>query len=407
MAQNGSPALMRAMNAAQVVRRLRSEGPLSRADLVRATGLSKPTITNVVAHLEDLAYIARADEPEEGRRPLTPRYRYRADRGQVLGIDIGADKTLLLLADLSGNVLARTRFATRFVAPDGPSQVFDQLSSASDRLLAEIGASRDTLLAVVVGTPGVVSLDGVVTTAPQLEGWEGLDLKGALEGIYPCPVHVVGEVALSLQAESWLGVTRGIDDALFIHLGIGVGAAILVGGSILHGADGGAGEIGLMPYPAPQPDGTVDFLPLESLAGGGALQRLGADLARTPEGTRLRELAGGDPDAVDAALVFTASREGDAAAAALVEQSTRSLGWALSGLICALNPRSVVIGGGLSRSADLFLAQMIEQARRSVPLPPEWFVSELGDEAVALGAIHQAVAIVERDLFEPLGTAAP
>jgi predicted NBD/HSP70 family sugar kinase len=404
VAPNGSPALMRAINSAEVVRRLRADGPMSRADLVRATGLSKPTVTNVVAHLEELAYIVRVAEDDSGRSNPAPRYEYDAHRGQVLGIDIGADKTLLLLADLAGNVLGSTRFATRSATPHGPSQVFEQLKVASDELLAASGASPQTLLSVVVGTPGVVSLDGVVTMAPQLEGWEGLNLRAALEKLYDCPVSVEGEVALSLQAEGWVGVAQGIEDALFVHLGIGVGAAILVGGTIHRGADGGAGEIGLMPYPQPEPGGATRFVPLESLVGGGALQRRGSELAVTPEGSRLLALAGGDASAVDASAVFAAAREGDAAAQSLVDEAIGTLAWGLSCLICALNPRTVVIGGGMSRSADLFLPQLQRQVSLNVPFAPEWFVSQLGDEAVALGAVNHATQIVESDLFAPFDT---
>ncbi|CAN5286733.1 ROK family protein [soil metagenome] len=403
MAANGSPALMRAINASRVIQELRAGGVQSRADLVRATGLSKPTITNVVAHLEALEYIARTEETAkttDGRGAQAPRYEYRASRGQVLGIDIGADKTLLVLADLAGTTLGSARFTTP--STQGVKRILGQISRTADRLLADAGGTSNTLLAVVAGTPGVVSRDGVVTMAPQLDGWEGLDLAGALREIFSCPVAVESEVTLSLQAERWLGVTQGIDDALFVHLGVGVGAGLLVDGLSHRGADGAAGEIGLMPYPVAQPDGGTVFQPLESLASGGALQRRGAALAATPEGALLKSLAGGDADAVDAALVFTAMRQSDPAATALVDDAIAILAWGISCLVCALNPRRVVLGGGLSGSADMFLDTLRERVATSVPFAPEWFVSELGDEAVAFGAVNQATVLVESGLFESL-----
>lgn len=405
MATTGSPALMRAINASMVIRELRTGGIQSRADLVRATGLSKPTITNVVAHLESLNYVARTEETAkttDGRGAQAPRYEYRASRGQVLGIDIGADKTLLVLADLAGTTLASTRFTTP--AAHGAKRIVSQIARAADKLLAEAGAGPETLLAVVAGTPGVVSRDGVVTMAPQLSGWEGLNLAAALAEAFGRPVVVESEVTLSLQAERWLGVTQGVDDALFVHLGVGVGAGLLVDGVTQRGANGAAGEIGLMPYPQVADDGTTTFAPLESLASGGALQRRGIDLARTPAGTALLALAGGDPEAVDASTVFAAARASDPAATVLVDDLVTTLAWGISCLVCALNPRRVVIGGGLSRSADLFLDALRDRVASAVPFAPDWFVSDLGDEAVALGAVNQATDVVESELFESLSS---
>lgn len=405
MGPTGSPALMRAINASRVIRELRTAGVQSRADLVRATGLSKPTITNVVAHLESLDYIARTDETTgiaDGRGALAPRYQYRASRGQVLGIDIGADKTLLILADLAGTVIGSDRFTTP--ASKGVQGILTQVVRSAEKLLAGAGATPDTLMAVVAGTPGVVSREGVVTMAPQLQGWEGLDLAGALRELFSCPVAIDNEATLSLQAERWLGVAEGADNALFVHLGIGVGASVLVDGVIQRGADGAAGEIGLMPYPAAESNGSLSFVPLESLAGGAALKRRGEELAAGPNGTMLRHLAGDDPAAVDAATVFAAARDSDPAALALVDEAVTVLAWGLSCLVCALNPARVVIGGGLSRSADLFLDALRERVNSAVPFVPEWFVSGLGDEAVALGAVNQATIMVESALFESLTT---
>ncbi len=247
----------------------------------------------------------------------------------------------------------------------------------------------------------------MVTVAPQLEGWEGLNLAAAMAELFTCPVAIESEVSLSLQAERWVGVAKGVDDALFVQLGVGVGAGLLVKGQIHRGANGAAGEIGLMPYPLVGPSGDVELVAVETLAGGGALLRKGQSLARTPEGAALRELAGGDADNVDASTVFAAMRGGDPAATALVLEIVRLLAWAIASVVCAFNPQMVVIGGGLSRAADQFLPRLEEMVAAAVPFAPTWFVSSLGDEAVALGAVHNATAMVEADLFDrPAGARA-
>lgn len=399
---NGSPSLMRAINAARVLREFRSSGPMSRADLVRATGLSKPTITSIVSYLESQKFLEQVEgpvgvAPSSGAQAL--QYAYRASRGTVLGIDIGADKTLLVLADLSGTTLGRARLNTRLLSPFGPPRIIEEIAVASKKLLDEVGESVESLLSVVVGTPGVVSREGIVTMAPQLKGWEGLNLGAALSAIFSCSVVVEGEVALSLQAERGIGVARGINDALFVHIGVGVGAGLLIDGRIYRGADGGAGEIGMMPLPQVDTSGQINYENFESQTGGGALLSRGQILASTPAGVRLLELAGGKKDDVDASVVFAAMRSGDKAATDLVLDLVSTLAWGISCLVCALNPQTIIIGGGFSRAADLFLPHLQKQVAASVPFAPDWLVSNLGDEAVALGAVNRATEIVEQNMF--------
>jgi glucokinase len=394
---------MRAINASRVIRELRAGGPMSRASLVRATGLSKPTMTNLVSYLESEGHIEPIDAPNGLAIVGTTRaqlYGYRAGRGQVLGIDLGADKILFTLADLAGTTIGTRRLTTRDIHPLDPDHIFAEIDRVTTDLIAAAGATRASLLWVVVGTPGIVSPTGIVSMAPQLPGWEGLDLQGAMSRLFRCPVSVERETALSLQAERSIGVAQQINDALFIHLGVGVGASLLVDGRIYRGAQGGAGEIGMMPLPPGSNEKSDDgFGPFESQTGGIALARQGQQLATSAAGTRLRELAGNDISSVDAAVVFAAMREGDAAAAQIVNTLIGSLAWGISSLVCALNPQTIIIAGGLSRSADLFLPELKDRVAGAVPFAPQWLVSHLGDEAVAVGAVHQATELVERNLF--------
>ena len=397
---------MRAINAAKVIAELRGQGAMSRASLVRATGLSKPTITNVVAYLEmegvleAVAPLAVLGEQPTAASTRARPYRYRASRGCVLGIDLGADKILLVLADLDGSILGQHRHSTRDIRPLDPPSIFAAIGSSAARLLASASAGTRDLLSVVVGTPGVVSADGVVTLAPQLPGWEGLNLRQELEKLFECPVQIEREVALSLQAERATGVAAGVDDALFVQFGIGVAAGLLIDGRIYRGADGGAGEIGMMPLPPGVVSSATSQLgPFESEAGGIAFQRRGRELAATAAGMPLLARADGDPENIDAALVFAAARADDAAAAALVDDIVDFMAWGIGVMVCALNPRTVIIGGGLSRSADLFLPRLRARVDAVAPFAPRWLVSGFGEDAVALGAVHHATDLVASTLF--------
>ncbi len=391
---------MRRMNLTRVLQELRAGGPLSRAELARVTGLSKPTVTSVVADLQRRGYVLPVEDDGQqrvGRRPV--HYRFRSDLEHVLGVDIGADKLLVLLADLDGNVVASKRRTARELARRGPSAIIAEVAQTAAQLFADVGVDQDSLVAVVAGTPGVVSDDGVVTLAPQLGEWEGLDLRAALSAVFDCPVHVEREVSLSLLAERWRGVARGLDDALYIHLGVGVGAALLINGEVCRGADGAAGEIGSMPLgPAVRPL-MAGFGPFESVTGGAALAREGQAAARSPAGTRLLALAGGTPEAVDAAMVFAAAETGDPAAGAIVTAAVQTLAQGVACLVCALNPHTVVVSGGLSRAGDVLLGPLARTVGELVPFPPRFLVSTLGDETVALGALRRATETLDVETF--------
>jgi predicted NBD/HSP70 family sugar kinase len=397
----GSPALMRRVNASRVLRELRESGPLSRAGLARLTGLSKPTVNGVMDDLLRSGFVTPVDAPEGGPgRPGRPAqlFAFRGDLGHVLGVDIGADKLLLMLADATGRVVAQARRTTRAAAARGLKGILDELVPASEALLAEAGVAETQLLRVVAGTPGVVSSEGVVTQAPQLRDWEGLNLRSALESIFPCPVHVDREVHLSLLAERWQGVARDLDDALYVQLGIGVGAALLIGGQVYRGADGGAGEIGLMPIGGARP-AAPGFGPFESATGGVGIAARGRELAERDEGAALLERAGDDPSAIDAAMVFAAAADGDAAAAQIVDGAIGVLAEGVAALVCALNPHTVIVSGGLSRAGDALVEPLRERVAELVPFPPRFLVSTLGDEAVALGAVRRATEVLERTMF--------
>ena len=397
--RSGSPQLMRRLNSALVLRAIREAGSASRSELVRATGLSKPTVGEVVEGLLRTGYVSEAAGGDGRGRP-GPRARlltFRADLGHVLGIDVGADKVLVQLSDLSGTILATERRQTR-TARDAKA-LLRALRAAVAAALRQGGVPRASLRAVAVGTPGIVDpASGRITLAPQLPGWEGIDLASALGRSFDCPVLVENEVRLSVLAERWRGAAQEIDDAVYVQVGVGIGAGILIGGELYRGADGAAGEIGYLPYPSggPLTDGPGPF---ENAAGGNAFARLGREAASRRGGRLLRQLAGGDSDAVDAEVVFAAARQGDAAAGAVVDELTRTLAHGIAAVVVVLNPSTVIVGGGLSRAGADLLEPLDRHVSELVPLPPRLVLSSFGDESVALGAVRLALQSVDERLF--------
>jgi predicted NBD/HSP70 family sugar kinase len=401
----GSPSVMRRMNSALILDVIRRQGPLSRADIARASGLSKPTVNEVVEPLLAGPYVEEADgdgAPDRPRRP-GPRgrlLRFRADVAHVLGIDVGAAKLVVEVADLSGRVVAGERRAVSARAHTGHAALLREIRAAARAALKRASVQPGDLRAAGVGTPGVVAPDtGRITLAPQLDGWEGLDLGGELERDIGCPVAVDNETNLSLLAEADQGVARGVPNVLYVQVGVGIGAAVLVGGELYRGAHGAAGEIGYLPgddEPEAPEFGAGRF---EWAAGGRAYARLGARAAAAAGGRALRELAADDPAQVTAETVFAAAARGDRAAAEVVATLAARLGRGIATVATVLNPELVVLGGGLANAGPALLEPVQRAVREHTPVPPRVVLSTLGDESVALGAVRLALNAADARLF--------
>ena len=399
----GSPRLLRRINSAAVLRAVRAGAPISRSELARATGLSKPTVNGAVELLLESGYLTErvAAVDDRTRRP-GPRARllsFRGDSGHVLGIDIGANKVLAVVADLTGEVLGTVRRLTGARERQTANAILDLVGAATDDALATAGVDRSTLRAVGVGTPGVVDpVSGRVTLAPQLGGWEGIRLASLLQPAFPCSVLVDNEVHLSVLGERWRGSAQGIDDALYVQVGVGIGGGVLIGGDVYRGAGGAAGEIGYLPIF--DDDGGRDGLgPFEHAAGGTAFARLGRRAAAAGESPALLELAGGDLDAIDAEVVFAAAARSDEAAKRIVDELLQRLARGIASAVTILNPSTVIVGGGVSRAGERLREPLERLIADLVPVPPRVVLSSLGDESVALGAARLALQAVEERLF--------
>lgn len=386
-----------------MLRTIRAQGPISRAEVARATGLSKPTVKSAVEGLLASGYLEEQVEDVglEARRP-GPRarlLRFRGDLGHVLGIDIGANKVLAIVTDLSGEVLGTARRRTHGRERESAEALLDLVETTADEVMSAVRLDRGSLNAIGVGTPGIVDpASGRVTLAPQLAGWEGLQLAGRLERSFPCTVLVDNEVHLSVLAERWRGSAKEIDDALFVQVGVGIGGGILIGGDVYRGAGGAAGEIGYLPILDDDAEhrGLGSF---EHAAGGTAFARLGRSAAEAGESVQMLELASGDPGAIDAEIVFAAAALGDEAARKVLDTVIGRLALGIASAVAILNPSTVIVGGGVSRAGARLLEPLEQRIADLVPVPPRVVLSTLGDEAVALGAVRLALQAVEERLF--------
>ncbi|MBO8188596.1 ROK family protein [Streptomyces spirodelae] len=370
------PSLLRRINSTVVLRALRgttTPSALTLTELVHATELSRPTVEGVVEDLIEAGLVAEAaDEPGGTARRGRParRFRFRAEAGQLLGLEIGPHRVAAVLSDLTGRL---TGSLSREVVETAEADArLERIRATVAELLRRTGTARDTLRAVGVGTPGIVEADGTVRLGTALPGWTGLPLGERLRRSFRCPVLVENDANAAVLAEHWKGAARGVDDVVMVLAGLSPGAGSLIGGRLHRGFGGAAGEIGA----------------LHLLGREARPERL---LSTTDE--PLHPL-----DEAAVAQVFARARGGDDRARRAMDRFLARLVHDVAALVLALDPELLVVGGWAS-GLDGVLDPLRAELERYCLRPPRVALSRLGETAVATGALRVALDHAESELF--------
>lgn len=349
-------------------------GPISRARLASDLGLSKPTVSAIVRDLEEAGWIHAIGRTSGGIGRTAVSYELRADAACVVGVDLGGTKVRAAVSGLDGSIVAERNEAT---AESRDAAVLDQIA----RLVSELAdESTGRLLAVAVGTPGVVDpRDGCLRLVPNLPGLAGVAAATELEARLGLPVSVENDVNLAALGEHWQGSRAEVRDFVFIAVGTGIGMGVVLDGELRRGSRGAAGEVGFL------------------LVGGDPLSRAAREqgalehFASGP-GTvrRYAERTGRRAEDLTAEMVLTAAESGDAAAADVVDATGRALAEGMAAIVAVLDPALVVLGGGLGST------EVVRDAVRSwsqelmdAPVPVE--LSTLGSRAAVVGALRTAL----------------
>jgi predicted NBD/HSP70 family sugar kinase len=356
-----------------VLHALRATDCATLTEITRVTGLSRPTVEGVVEGLiEGGLVVEKAADESVARRQGRParRFRFRAEAGHLLGLDIGPHRVAALLSDLDGRVLGAVAKDVDETA--SADERLERLRTTVAELLRRAGVARDSLWAVGAASPGIVETDGTIRLCAALPEWTGLRLGERLSRSFKCPVLVENDANAAAVAEHWKGAATESDDMVFVLAGLSPGAGSLIGGRLHRGYGGAAGEIG-------------------------ALHLLGRGV--TPEtllSTTDEPLHPLDEQAV--AEVFAQARDGDLRARAAVDRFIQRLVHDVAALVLAVDPELVVIGGWAA-GLDGVLEPLRSELARYCLRPPKVTLSLLGEAAVATGALRLALDHVEEQLF--------
>ena len=358
--------------------------PISRATLARRTGLSKPTVSALVSDLEHAGVVSlNPQERSQGRigRPATP-YALVPDAALVVGVDMGATKIIVGIADLLGRVLAEDRIGT---ASDARAAV-EAVVETTTRLLGDLGERGHLLESGCVGVPGVYRpASDRVEMSPNLPGFADLPIRTELTQRLGVPVTIENDVNLAAVAEAEEMDDRGGLDFVAISVGTGIGAGLVMDGRLYRGGHGAAGELGSVHISgAAHQEGPRPTL--EDVASAPAIRKRFRQSLDAGRPSRLER------DAEVSELLLAASLGDDAASKAL-GIAAEAMAAAVASLCWITDPARVVFGGGVG-SNPIFVDAVRSKLDRHLDETPEVVPSALGNRAAFLGAVSAARASV-------------
>lgn len=367
------PPLIRALNEQLLLEHIRSNGPCSRADLARSSGLSKPTVSLALANVERAGLVRRAGRRTGAPGPAARLYEIRPDAGFVLGLDVGRRYLRGAIGDLAGGMRAKASCRARAASALGH---VTELAVLARSLCESAGVTMSQITQVVIGSPGRYNPDSDSIVLPGLlRSWARPAVLTHLREAFGPGLIIENDVDAAALAERAHGHGRDARNFAFVHVGTGIGMGLVIDGGLHRGAHGVAGEIAFLPLPdgrgADQKDAR-DRGSLEAAASAAAVVR-----AARRAGMR---------GPVSARRVFALAAQGDQRAAAVVAEEALHIAKAICAIVMVADPELVVLGGGIGQAPG-FSAAVAAELRKLAPVVPAVRVSALGADAVVDGCL--------------------
>ncbi len=389
----GTPSLLRAMNERTVLEFIRSLGPVSRAQIARHSGLSKPTVSQALAALLRARLVQEAGRSSGGKGPTAQLYELNPRAGWVVGIDVGRSWVRAAIADLTGEIVARRDERARVRSA---RTLISQIGEVAHGLAAEAGIKWRQVTQATVGSPGVFEPSrGQVMLAHNLPGWGRHGLVEAVQRELGTNVGFENDVNLATVGEQWHGLGKGVPNFVYLYVGTGVGMGLVLNGELYRGATGAAGEVGYLPLAAVDPHDPANRRrgALEAAAGAAGVVATARALGMRPP--------------LNPKKIFAAARKGDRVAGKVVAIEAERIALAVAAVVPVVDPELVVLGGGIGRNAEMMLELIERELHALSPFHPRIEVSALGEDAELHGAVATALQAAQDHLFSRRRGASP
>ena len=320
--------------------------------------------------------------------------------GKVFGgVDIGGTKTAVVLSSAPPVMLRRVVFPTE--PANGPAPALKRIVSTMKMALFERGLAASDLQSIGVscGSP-LDPIGGIIQSPPNLPTWENVPIKSILEEEFQVPCFLENDANAGALAEYWFGAGSGCKSMVFLTMGTGLGAGLILDGRLYRGVSNLAGEIGHIRLSRSGPTGYGKVGSAEGWASGGGMARTAERVVHASsargEDTELAYGANGNPPVCTAQVVWEAAQRGDSVARSIIDITARRLGEVLAILIDLLNPERIVVGGLALRMGELLLGparavveqEALVESARACQIVPAALHEEIGDVAAICVALN-------------------
>ncbi len=372
---------MRNANRSLVLDTIRKEGPISRNRIAQILKLSVPTVLRIVDGLKGEYLVQEIRDQNISRGHPQSLIELNSDGYALIGIDLGGVNQYGTVTDLKGRILNET---TLHIHSDSSEENLEQLCRAIDTLLSTELADGQKIRGIGIGVRCNSLPEGIVNWAPSLH-WRDMHLKDILTKRFNLPIYVENDANLAVIGEMWFGEFQRSSNIVYISIGTGIGAGVIINGTLYRGKHFSVGEIGyILPGREFLGKRYDQFGALEYLASCGGIESRAQQLIK--EGKVTHNL-----DEMTAEMVFSQARLNIPWALDLVNEMVDYLAISLTAVIGILDPEVIILNGGESCSADLLIDPIKKRLEGLVPIIPPICLSRLGKQVAALGAVMMVV----------------
>jgi glucokinase-like ROK family protein len=404
-ARNSKPkSFKKELNVLQLIHAKRN---ISRIELSEHAALSAGSITGIVQSLIDKGLVVESGNTASalGRKPIS--LSVRDDAGFLIGVDLGSFYTRVVVTDIRGTLVFNYQSETGMA--DGRDAVLSRTLASIHQAIDDSRIPQAAFKGIGIGHSGVIDVSkGLVLSFPrpgQMAEWKNVPLRDILEREFGVPCLLEDSVRAIATAEKHFGLGTGLDDFIYIDVGMGIGAAIFLDGKLYRGPGGSAGEFGHMTVNEHGPLCCCgNYGCLETLASCAAIIQSAKSAIEKGVDSRVRELAQGDLNRISIEIIGQAALQNDSLCFRILHEAVSHIAVALADVVNLLNPHVLIFGGALFRSAPELLLEPLRRTIKQRALEKsanevQLKISNLRSEAGALGAARLISEIVVEKLY--------
>lgn len=399
--RGGNIGILKRQNQSLILSIIKEHGPISRVAIARGTGLTKSAITKVMRNLIDIGLVEEVgiDDTSVGRKPIM--LKLTTDRYFVVGVGIRRMEVSVGIADLHGNIIVKKKVLLK--KNDDQKRILKKLIKLIYETIKDSGLEREKLIGIGIGSPGpLYAHSGVILSPPNFPGWHNVPLKQLIEKEFKIPVFIDNDANTAALGEKWFGAGQGVDNFIYLLLGEGVGAGIVINREIYRGVDGIAGEVGHTSISLRGKRCECgNYGCLENFISYSAIISRARQLISSGRRTMLSKMLGEKLEEMKMVVIRKAAQGGDKMALQLIKEIARPLGIGIANLVNLFNTKTIIIGGQLVYAGEILLEpvrKIVEKrAYAAATHNVRIIATQLGEEVYVVGAVALALSFIFTD----------